>query len=31
VLLTLPPGLYIAKVSGIADSTGVALVEFYEQ
>ncbi len=30
LLLTLPPGSYTAQVSGVADTTGVALVEVYE-
>lgn len=30
VLVTLPPGVYSAKVSGVAGTTGVALVEVYE-
>ncbi len=30
LLLTLPPGRYTAIVSGIADTTGVGLVEVYE-
>ncbi len=30
LLVTLPPGVYSAKVSGVGGSTGVALVEVYE-
>jgi hypothetical protein len=30
ILVTLQPGIYSAKVSGIANTTGVALVEVYE-
>ncbi len=30
ILLTLPPGTYTAQVTGVANSTGVALVEVYE-
>lgn len=30
ILVTLPPGVYSAKVSGVGSTTGVALVEFYE-
>ena len=30
LLVTLPPGSYTAQVSGVAGSTGVALVEIYE-
>jgi WD40 repeat protein len=30
LLVTLPPGNYTAQVSGVANSTGVALVEVYE-
>lgn len=30
LLLTLPPGVYTAHVSGVNQSTGVALVEIYE-
>lgn len=30
VLLTLPPGTYTAQVSGVSNTTGVALVEVYE-
>ncbi len=30
VLITLPPGGYTAKISGLGDTTGVALVEVYE-
>jgi hypothetical protein len=30
LLLTLPPGAYTAQVSGIGNTTGVALVEIYE-
>ena len=30
ILVTLPPGIYTAKASGAAGSTGVALIEVYE-
>ena len=30
LLLTLPPGIYTALVSGVGNTTGVALVEIYE-
>lgn len=30
VLVTLPPGVYTATVSGVGDTTGIALVEVYE-
>ncbi|HTZ21307.1 MAG TPA: hypothetical protein VMC06_10530 [Opitutaceae bacterium] len=30
LLLTLPPGAYTAQVSGVGNTTGVALVEIYE-
>ena len=30
LLLTLPPGTYTAQVSGVGNTTGVALVEIYE-
>jgi hypothetical protein len=30
LLLTLPPGSYTAQISGVSDTTGVALVEVYE-
>jgi type 1 glutamine amidotransferase len=30
LLITLPPGAYTAQVSGVAGTTGVALVEMYE-
>jgi hypothetical protein len=30
VLVSLPPGVYTATVSGVNDSTGIALVEVYE-
>ena len=30
LLLTLPPGAYTAQVSGVSNTTGVALVEIYE-
>jgi subtilisin family serine protease len=30
LLVTLPPGTYTAQVSGVANTTGVALVEIYE-
>ena len=30
VIVTLPPGLYSAKVSGLAGGTGEGLVEIYE-
>jgi hypothetical protein len=30
LLLTLPPGLYTAVVTGASDTSGVALVEVYE-
>jgi hypothetical protein len=30
ILVTLPPGSYTAQVSGVGNSTGVALVEVYE-
>lgn len=30
VLISLPPGVYTATVSGVNDSTGIALVEVYE-
>ncbi len=30
LLLTLPPGAYTAQVSGVANDTGVALIELYE-
>jgi len=30
MLLTLPPGAYTAQVSGVGNTTGVALVEIYE-
>ena len=30
LLITLPPGLYSAQVSGVGGTTGVALVEVYE-
>jgi hypothetical protein len=30
VLVTLPPGLYSVQVAGVANTTGVALVEVYE-
>lgn len=30
ILTTLPPGSYTAQVKGLADTTGVALVEIYE-
>ena len=30
MLITLPPGLYTAQVSGVGNTTGVALIEIYE-
>jgi hypothetical protein len=30
LLITLPPGLYSAGISGASGDTGVALVEVYE-
>jgi hypothetical protein len=30
MLVTLPPGSYTAQVSGVGDTTGVALIEVYE-
>lgn len=30
LLLTLPPGAYTAQISGVNDTTGIALVEVYE-
>jgi hypothetical protein len=30
ILITLPPGVYSAKASGAANTTGVALIEIYE-
>jgi hypothetical protein len=30
LLVTLPPGSYTAQVSGVTNTTGVALVEIYE-
>ena len=30
ILVTLPPGVYYAKASGVANTTGVALIEVYE-
>lgn len=30
LIATLPPGIYTAQVSGVADTTGIALVEVYE-
>jgi hypothetical protein len=30
MLITLPPGLYTAQVSGVGNTTGVALIEVYE-
>ncbi len=30
LLLDLPPGSYTVQVAGVADATGVALVEVYE-
>jgi hypothetical protein len=30
LLLTLPPGAYTAQISGVADTTGVGLIEVYE-
>ncbi|MDP3245163.1 MAG: hypothetical protein Q8M83_05925, partial [bacterium] len=30
LLVTIPPGSYTAQVSGVATTTGVALVEVYE-
>jgi len=30
LLVTLPPGIYTAQVSGVNGTTGVALVEVYE-
>jgi len=30
LLVSLPPGLYSAEVSGVGGTTGVALVELYE-
>jgi hypothetical protein len=30
VLMTLPPGVYTAQVSGVSNSTGVGLIEVYE-
>lgn len=29
MLITLPPGVYIAKANGVSDTAGVALVEIY--
>jgi hypothetical protein len=30
LLITVPPGSYTAQVSGVDDTTGVALIEVYE-
>ena len=30
ILVTLPPGVYSAKASGVGNSIGVALIEVYE-
>jgi hypothetical protein len=30
LLVTLPPGSYTAQVSGVGNTTGVALIEVYE-
>ncbi|MBI5380932.1 MAG: hypothetical protein HZA31_03425 [Opitutae bacterium] len=30
LLVSLPPGVYTAQVSGVANTTGVALIEVYE-
>jgi hypothetical protein len=30
ILVTLPPGVYSAKASGVGGTTGVALIEVYE-
>ena len=30
ILVTLPPGVYSAKASGVGNTTGVALIEVYE-
>jgi hypothetical protein len=31
LLITLPPGVYLATARGAAETTGVALLEFYGQ
>ena len=30
LLVDLPPGIYTAQVTGVGDTTGIALVEIYE-